>query len=61
VERKAIIREIETILDEFAASAGWGTIEIEIRDGQPNFIRKMTTKKLAQENTRGEKPAHPKS
>jgi hypothetical protein len=52
VERQALIRKLESILDEFQKQAAWGTIEIEIRDGVPNFVRKSTTEKLTQENTR---------
>lgn len=53
-EKQKLLRKLETMLDEFAAGNNWGTIEIELRDGVPNFVRKMVTEKLngAQENTR---------
>jgi hypothetical protein len=53
VERIAVMRKLEGMLDEFEKLQAWGNIEIEIREGIPNFIRKSTTEKIAQENTRG--------
>ena len=53
MERAALVRKLEGMLDEFSKQGAWGTIEIEIRDGLPNFVRKSITEKIAQENTRG--------
>lgn len=46
--------EVEALLKDFAAKGAWGTIEIEIRGGVPDFVRTTVTKKLAQENNRAE-------
>lgn len=57
MDRKALVKKLEAMLDDFEKQRAWGTIEIEIRDGLPNFIRKMITEKIAQENTRGDDPS----
>jgi hypothetical protein len=51
--KPALLKKIETILDELERTHAWGNIEIEVRDGQPNFVRRSLTEKIAQENTRG--------
>jgi hypothetical protein len=50
--KNALLNKIETILDELEQTHAWGTIEVEVRDGQPNFVRRTLTEKIAQENTR---------
>jgi hypothetical protein len=54
--KAALLKRIETILDELERGRAWGTIEIEVRDGQPNMIRRSINEKLiSQENTREQK------
>ena len=37
----------------------WGTIEVEVRDGVPNMIRRSINEKItAQENTRDDRQAY---
>jgi hypothetical protein len=50
--KQALLKKIETILDELERTHAWGNIEIEVRDGQPNMIRRSVNEKIAQENTR---------
>jgi len=50
--KTALLKKIETILDDMEHSRAWGTIEIEVREGQPNFVRRSLIEKIAQENTR---------
>lgn len=52
MDKTALLKKLDAMLDEYARLKSWGTIEIEIRDGQPNYIRQMKTEKLAQETTR---------
>jgi hypothetical protein len=47
-----LLKKIETMLDELERNRAWGTIEIEVREGQPNMIRRSINEKIAQENTR---------
>lgn len=51
--KTALLKKIETILDELEHNRAWGTIEVEIRDGQPNMIRRSINERIAQENNRG--------
>ena len=53
--KTALLKKIETILDELERGRAWGTIQIEVRDGQPNFVRRTLTEKISQENTREQK------
>jgi hypothetical protein len=51
--KAALLKKIDTILDELERGRAWGTIEVEVRDGQPNMIRRTVNEKLiTQENTR---------
>ena len=51
--KTALLKKIETVLDELERGRAWGTIEIEVREGQPNMIRRTVNEKLiTQENTR---------
>ena len=51
--KQALLKKIETILDELERTRAWGNVEIEVRDGQPNMVRRSIHEKIAQENTRG--------
>ena len=51
--KAALLKKIETILDELERGRAWGTIEVEVREGQPNMIRRSINEKIAQENPRG--------
>ena len=52
MNKAMLLKKLETMLDEYERGRTWGTIEIEIREGQPNYIRKMTTEKLYEETSR---------
>jgi hypothetical protein len=54
VTKTALLKKIESILNELERTRAWGTIEIEVREGQPNFVRRTLTEKIAQENNRAE-------
>jgi hypothetical protein len=41
-----LLKKLEAILDEFERARNWGTIEIEMQDGAPRLIRKITTEKV---------------
>ncbi len=46
MSKMQILRKLETILDEMEHAKTWGTVELEIRDGAPVLIRKITTEKI---------------
>ena len=49
-----LLKKIDAMLTDLERTRAWGTIEIEVRDGVPNMIRRTLNEKLiAQENTRG--------
>ena len=56
--KTALLKKIETILDELERTRAWGTVEIEVREGQANFVRRTLTEKIAQENTRGQQATY---
>ena len=48
-----LLKKIGTILDDLEHAHAWGTIEVEVRDGVPNMIRRSINEKLiTQETTR---------
>ncbi|MGA7449105.1 MAG: hypothetical protein WBQ43_12720 [Terriglobales bacterium] len=57
--KSALLTKIETILDDLERARAWGTIEIEVREGQPNMIRRSINEKLiTQENTRDQRQTY---
>ena len=56
---KDLLKKIENILTDLERTRAWGTIEVEIRDGQPNMIRRSINEKLStQENTREQRQTY---
>jgi hypothetical protein len=54
--RGALLRKLDAILSAAEQERMWGTIDIELKDGVPQLLRKSTTEKLqnTMENTRVE-------
>jgi hypothetical protein len=46
VDRAALIRKLEAMLDDAARSRMFGTIEVEIREGAPILLRTIKTEKI---------------
>jgi hypothetical protein len=46
MNRAALMRKLEVMLDDCGQSRTWGQIEIELRDGQPTLLRKTITERL---------------
>lgn len=44
--RPELIRSLTATLDEWAQKRTFGNVEIEVRDGKPILIRKITTQKI---------------
>jgi hypothetical protein len=53
LDRAALIKRLEAMLDEAARAEMWGTIELELRAGSLQVIRTSKTEKVQTENTRG--------
>ena len=54
-----LLKKIEIMLTDLERTRAWGTIEVEIRDGQPNMIRRSINEKLTtQENTREQRQTY---
>ncbi len=53
-----LLKKIDIILTDLERTRAWGTIEVEIRDGQPNMIRRSINEKLSQENTRDDRQTY---
>ena len=51
--KDGVLKKIGTLLDELERTKAWGTIEVEVRDGVPNMMRRSINEKLTpQEMTR---------
>lgn len=53
MDKTALIRKLETILDDAKRTAQWGTIEIVLQSGEPITLHETRTTKL-----RGEGKTH---
>jgi hypothetical protein len=58
VERKELIRKLEAMLDDAAREKSWGTIELQISDGEVTLIRTSKTEKVSQESIRGHQKSY---
>jgi hypothetical protein len=54
----ALLKKNETIIDELERICAWGTIEIEVRESLPNFVRRTPTEEIAEENTHGQQATY---
>jgi hypothetical protein len=55
MDREKLIRKLDGMLDEADRDQMWGNIEIQIQNGIPTVLRKLTTERLtdSRETTRG--------
>lgn len=51
MEKPALLKKLDAMLDEAESVGYWGTIEIEIRKGAPVLLRKSVTEQLRTEET----------
>jgi hypothetical protein len=57
--KEQVMNKIGILLDELERTKAWGTIEVEVRDGQPNMMRRSINEKLiTQENTREQRQTY---
>jgi len=57
MDRKALLRKLETMLEDVERERMYGQIAIAFRDGKADYIRKETTEKLeSQGNSHAYKP-----
>jgi len=53
--KDALLKKIDSMLDQAEREKTWGQIEIELREGEPTLLRKSSTEKLDdRENNRRE-------
>jgi hypothetical protein len=50
--KTALLKKLETAIDEAASQRMYGTLEIEFRSGEPVFIRQMKQEKLDETENR---------
>lgn len=46
MDKRELLRKLETILDAAQRDRMWGKIELEIRDGVPAVLRELRTENL---------------
>lgn len=47
MDRPELHKRLDAILDEFARAGLWGSIEIELRGGDPCYIARRMTEKIS--------------
>lgn len=47
--KQELMRKLEGIADEFERSQSWGSIEVEFKDGQANYVRKTFSESVREE------------
>jgi len=47
--RPEFIKKLEAIADEFQRARSWGSLEVEFKDGEPNYVRKTFSESVREE------------
>jgi hypothetical protein len=47
--RPELIRKLEAIADEFQQTRSWGSLEVEFKDGEPNYVRKTFSENVRED------------
>ena len=47
--KQELIKKLETIADEFERTKSWGSLEVEFKDGQANYVRKTFSENVREE------------
>lgn len=50
--RDALLKKLDNMLGQADREKSWGQLEIEIRDGEPTLLRKVTTERLDSDRER---------
>lgn len=58
MNRAALLKRLEAMLDDCVRSRTWGQIEIELREGQPTLLRKTITERLDGDRERTHASTH---
>ena len=46
MDKAALLKKLDALLDEWERTRAWGTIEIEVHDGSVTLLRKETKEKF---------------
>jgi len=52
MDRATLLRKLDELLEQAARERRWGSIEIEIRDGEPKFISQTKKDLLTERESR---------
>ena len=53
MDKAALLKKLDTLLDDAKRQAMYGTIELQLREGEVEIIRTSKTEKVQTENNRG--------
>lgn len=51
MNRPELFQKLESLLEEAQQSKGYGTVEVEIREGKPVLLRTIKTEKIEDKGT----------
>lgn len=60
MERKELLRKLETMLDDAARNEVYGTIELQLKAGQVELIRSSKTELMQREKTHAPQTNRPR-
>jgi hypothetical protein len=52
--KQALLKKIDALMSEAERTSMFGSVEIEIRNGEATFLRKTTTERLGMEKNSGD-------
>lgn len=47
--KQELMKKLEVIADEFQRNRSWGSLEVEFKDGEPNYVRKTFSESVKED------------
>jgi len=49
VTKQELIKKLEVIADEFQRTRSWGSLEVEFKDGEANYVRRTFSESVRED------------
>jgi hypothetical protein len=47
--RQELLKKLDAIADEFQRARSWGSLEVEFKDGEPNYVRRTFSESVRED------------
>jgi hypothetical protein len=49
VTRQELLKRLDSIAEEFQRTRSWGSLEVEFKDGEPNYVRRTFSESVRED------------